>query len=177
MKELDEHRFIINVKSEYPPSIGRLLSMMDYTRKTTLDAVEGLSVEELDYRINGKGNSIGCLLYHIVCVEEVYQILTFEGREPTKDERQKLDVGLKLGEKSHEEIIGKGIDYYKEKLILVRKRTLELFKNKEDNWLDEVSPFVHDYDANHYFRWFHVFEDELNHRGQIRLIRNHMNRE
>lgn len=25
--------------------------------------------------------------------------------------------------------------------------------------------------ANNYFKWFHVFEDELNHRGQIRWLR------
>lgn len=25
--------------------------------------------------------------------------------------------------------------------------------------------------TSNYFKWFHVFEDEINHRGQIRLIR------
>jgi uncharacterized damage-inducible protein DinB len=69
---------------------GRLLSIMDYTRMTTLDAVEGLSVEELDYRINGKGNSIGCLLYHMTFLEEIYQISTFEDRDFTKVELQRL---------------------------------------------------------------------------------------
>lgn len=39
-----------------------------------------------------------------------------------------------------------------------------------DEWLDRQSSFGWDHPANHYFKWFHVFEDELNHRGQIRLI-------
>jgi hypothetical protein len=25
--------------------------------------------------------------------------------------------------------------------------------------------------ANNHFKWFHVFEDEINHRGQIRWLR------
>ncbi|WP_425597629.1 DinB family protein [Virgibacillus salarius] len=176
MKNLKDKRFIVDVKSGYTPLIGRLLSMLEYTRITTLEAIEGLTAEDLDYRIDGKGNSIGCLLYHIACVEEVYQIMTFEDREPTKEELQKLDIGLNLGEKAHTEITNNGIEFYVEKLNLVRERTLDCFKEIEDKWLDKVSPFGPNHKANNYFRWFHVFEDELNHRGQIRLIRNHMNR-
>ncbi|MBM7603930.1 putative damage-inducible protein DinB [Metabacillus crassostreae] len=108
---------------------------------------------------------------------QVIPLMTFEDKEPTKEERQKLDIGLKLGENAHKEITDKGIEFYKEKLKLVRERTLEWFEEMEDKWLDEVSSFGPNHKANNYFRWFHVFEDELNHRGQIRLIRNHMNRE
>ncbi|UOQ95765.1 DinB family protein [Halobacillus shinanisalinarum] len=150
--------------------------MMEYTRLTTLEAVNGLTIKELDYRIDGKGNSIGCLLYHMACVEEVYQIITFEERDPTEEELLTLEVGLSLGGNAHQKIYGRGIEFYKERLNLVRERTLEGFKIKEDSWLDEVSPFGPNHSANNYFRWFHVFEDELNHRGQIRLIRKHMER-
>lgn len=177
MKTLENKKFIIENKTGYTPMTGRLLSMMDYTRMTTLDAVVGLSVEELDYRINGKGNSIGCLLYHMACLEEIYQISTFEDRDFTNEELQRLTVGFELGEKAHKEIKNKEIDFYLEQLSKVRERTLDLFKQIKDSWLDEVSPIGPNDVANNYFRWFHVFEDELNHRGQIRLIRNHMNRE
>jgi uncharacterized damage-inducible protein DinB len=176
MKLIEDKRYIVEKKVDYTPEIGRLVSMMEYTRMTTLEAVNGLTAEELDYRIDGKGNSIGCLLYHIACVDEIYQIITFENRNPTEEELQMLNVGLNLGEKAHQEIYGKGIDFYNKRLKQVRERTLKRFKEKEDNWLDEVSPFGPNHVANNYFRWFHVFEDELNHRGQIRLIRNHMKR-
>ncbi|MNP63442.1 hypothetical protein D3C76_1588400 [compost metagenome] len=53
----------------------------------------------------------------------------------------------------------------------VRARTLELFKTVGDDWLSKEEPFWHDKPANYYFMWFHVFEDEINHRGQIRLIK------
>ena len=40
-----------------------------------------------------------------------------------------------------------------------------------DAWLDAQTPFWGGKPANNYFKWFHVFEDELNHRGQIRWLR------
>ncbi|TDL32691.1 DUF664 domain-containing protein [Jeotgalibacillus sp. S-D1] len=174
--ESKDKRFIVEQKEGYTPEIGRLLSMMDYVRLTTLEEVADLTAVELDYRVEGSGNSIGCLLYHMACVEEVYQIMTFDNRHPTDEELQKLESGLGLGEKAHEKIYGKEIEFYKEQLSLVRERTLERFKHKEDAWLDEVSPFGPNHFANNYFRWFHVYEDELNHRGQIRLIRKHVKR-
>ncbi|MFK9093966.1 hypothetical protein [Bacillus salipaludis] len=39
-----------------------------------------------------------------------------------------------------------------------------------------VSMFWWDRPANNYFKWFHVFEDELSHRGQIRIIKKMMNK-
>ncbi|WP_245807738.1 DinB family protein [Halobacillus massiliensis] len=170
----DNKRFIVDVKEGYTPVIGRLVSMMEYTRNTTLEAVENLTAEELDYRIDNKGNSIGCLLNHIASVEEVYQIMTFEDRDPTEKEFKRLESGLALGEKAHQEVKGFELSHYINQLNNVRKETLERFKQKDDKWMDEISPFGPDDQANHYFRWFHVFEDELSHRGQIRLIRRHL---
>nr|WP_205093103.1 DinB family protein [Thalassobacillus pellis] len=169
-----DKRFIIDKKEGYSTAIGRLLTMLEYTRRTTCEAVHGLKKEELDYRIDGKGNSIGCLLFHIACVEEVYQILTFEERDPNEAELQKLEAGLRIGEEAHERIYNDDLTFYIEKLSTAREKTLRLFKEIDDEWLDKETPFGPDHVANNYFRWFHVFEDELNHRGQIRLIRGHM---
>ena len=35
---------------------------------------------------------------------------------------------------------------------------------------NEETPFWGGQPANNYFKWFHVFEDEINHRGQIRWL-------
>jgi uncharacterized damage-inducible protein DinB len=53
----------------------------------------------------------------------------------------------------------------------VRSRTLEEFAKRDDRWLDQETAFWDDQPANNYFKWFHVFEDEINHRGQIRWLR------
>ena len=48
------------------------------------------------------------------------------------------------------------------------------FKTLPDEWLFQQTPFWFDQQANNYFKWFHVFEDEINHRGQIRIIKKMM---
>ena len=47
----------------------------------------------------------------------------------------------------------------------------EELARRDDAWLEEQSPFREGQPANNHFKWFHVFEDELNHRGQIRWLR------
>jgi uncharacterized damage-inducible protein DinB len=177
MATIKDKTFILESTEGYSHEIGRLLAMMEYARGTTIEAIQDLSVEELDYRIKGQGNSIGSLLLHIACVEEVYQILTFEERNPTEEEMQKLEAGLILGDSAFKESKGNDASFYIQKLDKVREQTKSQLKKKEDKWLDEEFPFGPKHKANNYFRWFHVFEDELNHRGQIRLIWSHMKRD
>src|SRR4029079_11597067 len=67
----------------YAPTIGRLVGILLYARHTTLAAVEGLSIAELDHLQDASSNSIGALLAHIAAVERGYQCLTFEERPPS----------------------------------------------------------------------------------------------
>jgi len=46
----------------YTPTIGRLVGMLLYARRTTLAAVEGMSMAELDHLQDASSNSIGALL-------------------------------------------------------------------------------------------------------------------
>lgn len=155
----------------YSPQIGRLLSMMNYARYTTLAAVKDLNVEQLDYLLDAESNSIGALLLHYAAVEYAYQVLTFEGRDLSEEELKKWGPALDLGDAGRAVIKGKELSYYLDQLNEVRQRTLELFASVEDEWLYVEEEFWHNKPANRYFMWFHVFEDEINHRGQIRLIR------
>ncbi|HEX8652937.1 MAG TPA: DinB family protein [Pyrinomonadaceae bacterium] len=156
----------------YTPQIGRLVSMMNYARRTTLDEVEDLSVEHLDYLHDPHSNSIGALLLHIAAVEAWYQVATFGSRAAAAASKKgPWGVALELGARSRREIKGNGIDYYLRILEEVRSKTLEEFGKRNDQWLDEETPFWDRQPANNYFKWFHVFEDEINHRGQIRWLR------
>lgn len=166
--------FIIDKKENLSIEFSKLVSMMDYTRETTLAEVSELSIDQLDYLIHKEANSIGMLLAHMAAVEEAYQIDTFEKRDFTEDEIKRLGVALNLGQPAQKEIKGHPIDYYLNQLKQTRERTIEQFKALEDAWLFEKNPFWYDLPANNYFKWFHVFEDELNHRGQIRMIKKAM---
>jgi hypothetical protein len=52
--------------------------MMTYVRRTTLQAVEGLNVAQLDYLVRPDGNTIGMLLAHMAAVEDEYFLETVE---------------------------------------------------------------------------------------------------
>ncbi|QTD43343.1 DUF664 domain-containing protein [Sporosarcina sp. Te-1] len=148
--------------------------MMNYTRETTLDEVRGLTMEELDYLYDDNANSIGMLLAHLVSVEKVYQIMTFENRDFTEEDIQLVNPAMDLGATAREQIKGNPIEYYLTALEETRQHTINTFKELPDSWLFEQQPFWWDLPANNYFKWFHVFEDELSHRGQIRIIKKMM---
>lgn len=158
----------------YSPQISRLVSMMNYARFTTLEAVKDLTQAELDFLLDGQSNSIGALLLHFAAVEYAYQVSTFEKRDLNEEELLIWGPALELGKVGQEQIKGHELEYYLHQLDQVRNRTLEFFKSVNDDWLDTEEDFWYEKKANYYFMWFHVFEDELNHRGQIRLIRNRL---
>jgi uncharacterized damage-inducible protein DinB len=144
---------------------------MNYARRTTLDEVKGLSVEHLDYLHDPHSNSIGALLLHVAAVEAWYHAATFGSADADSIESGPWEVALDLGERSRREIKGNSVDYYLRILEEVRSKTLEKLAKRSDQWLDEETPFWDGQPANNYFKWFHVFEDEINHRGQIRFLR------
>lgn len=167
---------LIADRDGFSPQISRLIGMMDYTRHTTLEAVRGLSVEELDLRPEPYGNSVGMLLEHFVAVEIYYQALSFGTHaDPEEAVGERWMPGLDLGQLGREKIKGHPLSYYLHNLAETRAQTLKMLAEKDDIWLEEPLPFWGQ-TGNRYFMWFHVFEDELNHRGQIRMLRQHMPR-
>src|SRR5262249_41064042 len=163
--------YLIGETPGFTPQVGRLVAMMSYVRHTMLEAVAGLGVKELDYVHDAQSNSIGALLSHVAAVEHWYQANTFENRDLDEEEMREWGAALDLGEPARREVRGRGLDDYVGRLERVRSRTLLELARRDDAWLDAQTPFWGGKPANNYFKWFHVFEDELNHRGQIRWLR------
>ena len=153
----------------YTPTIGRLVGMLLYARKTTLAAVEGLSTAELDRLHDGASNSIGALLAHITVVERAYQILTFKERRPTAQEEAAWEPALTLGAEGRRLLRGHPLEYYVHELSEVRRLTLEGLAARDDEWLER--PLRATPAMNAHWAWFHVAEDEISHRGQMRWLR------
>ncbi len=166
--------YVIDQKDGLSLEFSKLASMMEYVRVTTLAEVKDLTVEQLDFLINDEANSIGMLLAHMASVEKAYQIDTFENRDFTEEDIQMLNPALELGDAAREQIKGNPIEYYLEELEQTRNKTIDTFKTLPDSWLFETAPYWGGHPMNKYFKWFHVYEDELNHRGQIRLIKKLM---
>jgi uncharacterized damage-inducible protein DinB len=153
----------------YTPAVGRLVGMLSYARATTLAAVDGLSLADLDHLHDAASNSIGALLAHIAAVERSYQLLTFEERMFSPDEQQRWAAALALGESGRRELRGRPLEHYLDALAAARQVTLAALAERDDAWLDaavRLAPRI-----NAHWSWFHVAEDEINHRGQIRWLR------
>lgn len=153
----------------FTPTIGRLVSMLAYARETTLAAVKGLTRDELDHGHDAASNTIGALLAHIAAVERGYQLITFEERVPSAAENAASEAALKLGDLARREIRGHELQFYTDELSRTRDATLAALAQRDDAWLEAsllVAP-----NLNAHWAWFHVAEDEINHRGQIRWLR------
>jgi uncharacterized damage-inducible protein DinB len=158
----------------YSPQISRLISMMNYARHTTIESTKGLTIDQLDFLLDPQSNSIGALLLHFAAVEYAYQVKTFEGRDLSEEELFVWGPALRLGEEGRDKIKGNDLNYYIDCMDSVRIRTFELFKAVDDDWLNQEEQFWYNKPANYYFMWYHVFEDEINHRGQIRMLRKRL---
>ena len=146
--------------------------MLTYARSTTLAAVEGLTLADLDHLHDAQSNSIGALLAHILVVERSYQVMTFEERPLSPDEDAQWSLALKLGAEGRRALRGRSLDQYLDELRSVRHLTLERLAARDDAWLERsVSPAPR---INVHWAWFHVAEDEINHRGQIRWLRTRL---
>jgi hypothetical protein len=94
--------FLIGDLPGFTGQIARVVSMMNYVRSTTLRAVAGLGLDELDYLHDPQSNSIGALLLHIAAAEVGYQAATFEARALNEQERQHWGAAIDLGEKARD---------------------------------------------------------------------------
>jgi uncharacterized damage-inducible protein DinB len=145
------------------------VGILAYARQTTLTAVEGLSVSELDHLHDESSNSIGALLAHIASVERGYQRIVFDERPPSAEETAALEPALTLGAEGRRLLRGKPLEHYLHELNEARRVTLAGLAARDDAWLEQplrAAPAM-----NAHWAWFHVAEDEINHRGQIRWLR------
>ncbi len=144
--------------------------MLDYARRNTLADVQGLNTEQLDTQVMKRGNTIGTLLAHIAQVEETYQSVTFWGVKPSGIAAENI-----LNNAGRKRFRGRELPHYLERLKTVRAETLAELQKRDDAWLhQEYAPWPNKVPMNNFFCWFHVLEDEINHGGQIRILRKEM---
>ncbi|WP_144611067.1 DinB family protein [Bacillus cereus] len=155
----------------YTKNIGELVSMLEHTKAVTLQEIKDLSVEQLDLIMPSGGNSIGALLKHIAAIEKAHQLISFQERDFTKEELEIWEDALYLGE-AGKTIRGHDIQYYVQLLQCVREESLKYLSEQDDEWLMSERKWPNDVAYNQHYLWFHVLEDEINHRGQIRMMKH-----
>jgi uncharacterized damage-inducible protein DinB len=168
--------FVVGERPGFTPQVGRLVVMLEYARRTTLRTVAGLAPAELDHLHDAESNSIGALLAHVAGIEVAYQRSTFDGRGLTPVDEARWGTALALGSRARTDIRGEPLEHYLDLLSEVRADTLRELARRDDAWLEETTPFWGGQLANNHFKWFHVLEDEINHRGQMRWLRKRLAR-
>lgn len=162
--------YAVKAATGYSEKIGELVFMMNHVREGTVQTISGWDEKQLDFINHDTGNSTGALLAHIAAVEKVHQLISFENRDFSAEEWAEWGTAIELGAKARGNISGYSLSYYIEKLAAVRAVTLSLLKTKDDSWLYEERCWPNGVPYNMYYLWFHVLEDEISHRGQIRAI-------
>ncbi|MES5938276.1 MULTISPECIES: DinB family protein [unclassified Bacillus cereus group] len=147
--------------------------MLEHTRAVTLQEIKDLSVEQVDLIMPSGGNSIGALLKHIAAIEKAHQLMSFQERDFTKEELEVWENALYLGEAGRT-IRDNDIQYYVQLLQSVREESLKYLSEQNDQWLMSERKWPNGVVYNQHYLWFHVLEDEVSHRGQIRMMKNKM---
>lgn len=76
-----------------------------------------------------------------------------------------------LFRESRKTIRGHEIKYYVQLLQSVREESLKYLSEQGDEWLMSERKWPNGVAHNQYYLWFHVLEDEISHRGQIRMMK------
>ncbi|RWZ60543.1 DinB family protein [Halobacillus fulvus] len=155
----------------YPEKIGELVSMLEHTRAVTKEDLRGVSREDLDFAADEHSNTIGALLIHIASIEFVHQVISFKKRDLTEAEWKSWGTALQLGKGARRQFQNHDLEFYINHLDQVRTQTMEGLRKYTDDWLFEERHWENGKAYNPYYLWFHVLEDEINHRGQIRTVK------
>lgn len=172
---MNEQGLVIGDRPGYTPGVARLVAMMEYVRQSTLREVEGLSVAQLDHLHDAESNSIGALLHHIAAIERSYQSTLGVAQRAFGCADADWRAAEELGARGRQRLRGKPLEFYAGLLAAVRETTLAGLRAKDDAWLDAEERWGNRR-VNYHWIWFHVFEDELNHRGQIRWLKRRLPR-
>jgi hypothetical protein len=170
----DDKVGIIGPREGYSPQIGTLVSMMEFMRSQVINNTKGLTMEQLDWLMDDKANTIGAMMYHLAATDAFYHEHTFKGVEWGKfggDLQKKFGVAMELGDEGRKTIKGNNLDFYLNLLQETRESTLAEFRKRDDAWFQIVDK---DWGWNNYGKWFHVCEHEGNHDGQIKLLKSRL---
>jgi uncharacterized damage-inducible protein DinB len=128
-------------------------------------------VADLEHRHDAQANSIGALLAHVAATEWYFLATTLERRTAEGSEWGDWGAALRLGPGAEDAVRGRELTWHQARLGELRERTLAGLREVDDAWLAGQFdlPWLGK-PATHLWAWFHVAEDELNHRGQMRWL-------
>ncbi len=148
-------------------------------QETTLAAIEGLSVDQLSHRIDGRGNSIGWLVWHLTRVQDDHvsevagleQVWTEQGWEQRFGLPFEADA---TGYAHHaDEVAAVRVDaaLLRDYFRAVNRKTVGYVETLREGDLDRIVDDRWDPPVSLGVRLVSVISDDLQHAGQAAFIR------
>src|SRR5687768_11910829 len=107
-----KRKFLIEFGKTPDHALDYLLGTLEDTRVTTLQTLEKLTFQEVDWQYKEGWNTIGALLSHITALEHYFRIEFIEGRKLTEEENERWLPALDMGKYLPQLINGQSIDTY-----------------------------------------------------------------
>lgn len=155
----------------FEPTIGRWLWLLEDTRRETIEALDGLTSDALDWLPPQGANSIGTLLYHIALIEMDWLYTEALESQPWPEALKAL-FPLDARD-AHERLSlarGETLNDHLRRLRLVRGALLDAFRGMA---LDEFRRPRHFPDYHVTPEWVveHLVQHEAEHCGHIQMLR------
>lgn len=161
---------IIHPLEGYAAPVGYAVSCLEKERERTLEAVAGLSIDQLDACAAGFPNSIGTLLYHIADIERDWLYVDILERDVPKELLALFPVYHRDKEGRLSVVAGIGLAEHLERLALVRRDLLEQLRQMDLEDFYRTRRLT-SYDVNPAWALYHLLEHEAKHGDQIARIR------
>ena len=175
MTEEPKERLVIDGGPDYEPEIGRMIWMLEDTRRQTKAGLDGLADDQLDWTppsaANSESNSIGALLYHIAVIEADWLYVEVLEAESFPPEVMNLFPDDVRDDGGHLAVAhGGSLDGHLLRLDAVRDRVLAAFRGMS---LTEFrrERNLPDYTVTPEWVLHHLIQHEVEHRGEIGMLR------
>jgi uncharacterized damage-inducible protein DinB len=163
----------VEVLPHYEPTVGRWLWVLEETRRETKEALTGLTPAALDWTpAPGTENSIGTLLYHISLIELDWLYTEVLENQPWPKELKDLFAVAVRDAEGHLST-RQGV-VLAEHLHRLDRTRLYLLKSFHDMSLEEFRRLrtFPQYRVTAEWVLHHLIQHEVEHRGQIQVLRS-----
>ena len=170
MTDSPKRQLIVEPLPGCEPDIGRMLWMIEDTRRRTRRTLDGIDQNTIDWQPPANGNSIGTLLYHIAAIELDWLAVEVMEGKLDKSIWDQFTVDVRDAEGRLTVVSGLTLDEHYKRLDAVRALLLDCCKAMT------LAEFrrprsLPDYDVAPDEVLHHLMQHEAEHRGEIGMVR------
>jgi len=169
---MSDRKYRVDFDYSSDHAIQYLVALLQDTRHVTLQIVDRLGEDEVNWQPLPGWNTIGALLDHIAAIEHYFRIEFVEERKLTDSELERWTAAMDMGEHLPKLIGIKTIENYRTTLNESRELLLTALQQISFADFTKRRPDYDDVEGcNLAWVLYHMMEDEIYHRGQISMIR------